>query len=410
MTHKTLFSRSLGAAPDRLHFAAHSHHLWPDAALDGHAEAAADAAALADHKWTRVFEDIVPAVRAQIASELRLPRADTLAFAPNTHELVTRMASCFPTDKPLTMVTTDGEFHSLSRQLQRWEEAGQARAVRVPVAPFDSFTKRFVDAVRATPSSWVFLSHVFFGSGHIVPDFQPIAEALSDRPDWLIVDGYHAFMAIEVDFSPLADRAFYMSGGYKYAMAGEGACFVHAPPGFGPRPVNTGWFAAFEALADDRQAPLPDASDDTKNGTNNRVSHTQQVKFAAHAGRFSGATFDPSGLYRFLAVRRMLASEGLTTGVINTHVRRLQDQFLDDLQGGRVGRVSDGQVLAASQQGPRARFIAIAHEDAAAWAEALASANVVVDVRGDVIRFGFGLYHDAEDVARLTSACARVLG
>jgi len=31
--HKDLFSRALSLDPERLHFAAHSHHLWPDAAL-----------------------------------------------------------------------------------------------------------------------------------------------------------------------------------------------------------------------------------------------------------------------------------------------------------------------------------------------------------------------------------------
>jgi hypothetical protein len=36
MNWKPLFSRALAADPDRLHFAAHSHHLWPDANYEGH--------------------------------------------------------------------------------------------------------------------------------------------------------------------------------------------------------------------------------------------------------------------------------------------------------------------------------------------------------------------------------------
>ena len=47
MSFKPLFSRSLSAAPERLHFAAHSHHLWPDASFDGQVEAWNDAARLA---------------------------------------------------------------------------------------------------------------------------------------------------------------------------------------------------------------------------------------------------------------------------------------------------------------------------------------------------------------------------
>ena len=34
MSFKPLFSRFLAAAPERLHLAAHSHHLWPDTVFD----------------------------------------------------------------------------------------------------------------------------------------------------------------------------------------------------------------------------------------------------------------------------------------------------------------------------------------------------------------------------------------
>ena len=44
MSFKPLFTRSLGADPERLHFAAHSHHLWPDASFEGHCRAWDDAA------------------------------------------------------------------------------------------------------------------------------------------------------------------------------------------------------------------------------------------------------------------------------------------------------------------------------------------------------------------------------
>lgn len=390
MSFKHLFSQSLAAAPERLHVAAHSHHLWPDAALAAHGEAAADAARLADHKWARVFDAILPAARAEVASELALPSPDTVTFAPNTHEFLVRMASCFPADRPLRVLTTDGEFHSLSRQLRRWEEAGQAAARRVPVAPFDTFTERFCAAVGEADADWVLFSHVFFRSGGVVTDLPAIADALHGRPDWLIVDGYHGFMAVETDFSALAGRAFYLAGGYKYAMAGEGACFLHAPAGFGPRPVNTGWYAAFEALADAQDGGVP---------------------FAEGGARFTGATFDPSGLYRFVAVRRMLAQHGLTTAAVSAHVRALQDRFATDVAEGRAGRLSDATLLAARETGrPRARFLAYRHRDAAAWCAALAEAGVVADVRDDVLRLGFGLYHDGEDIARLAAICARVLG
>ena len=43
LSFKPLFAKSLGAAPGRLHFAAHSHHLWPDASFEGQVECWEDA-------------------------------------------------------------------------------------------------------------------------------------------------------------------------------------------------------------------------------------------------------------------------------------------------------------------------------------------------------------------------------
>ena len=68
-----LFARALAAAPGRLHFAAHSHHLWPDASYVGQLAAWQDAARLADQKWERVMEEVWPAAQAHVARELRLP-------------------------------------------------------------------------------------------------------------------------------------------------------------------------------------------------------------------------------------------------------------------------------------------------------------------------------------------------
>jgi len=66
---------------------------------------------------------------------------------------------------------------------------------------------------------------------------------------FIVIDGYHGFMARPTDLSKVDDRVFYVGGGYKYAMAGEGVCFLHCPPGYGLRPRDTGWFAEFGTLA-----------------------------------------------------------------------------------------------------------------------------------------------------------------
>ena len=55
VSFKPLFSRSLSVDPGRLHFAAHSHHLWPDASFEGQLACWEDAATLADAKWDKVI-------------------------------------------------------------------------------------------------------------------------------------------------------------------------------------------------------------------------------------------------------------------------------------------------------------------------------------------------------------------
>ena len=49
---------------------------------------------------------------------------------------------------------------------------------------------------------------------------------------------------------------------------------------------------------------------------------------------------------------------------------------------------------------PHARFLAFRSPDAQRWYAELLGANCVTDVRGDVLRIGFGIYQDEDDVDR----------
>jgi selenocysteine lyase/cysteine desulfurase len=95
-SYKHLFQRAIAAAPERLHFAAHSHHLWPDASYVGQLAAWEDGVRLADRKWERVMGEIWPAAQQHVAGELGLPDPSTIVFAPNTHELLLRIVSALP--------------------------------------------------------------------------------------------------------------------------------------------------------------------------------------------------------------------------------------------------------------------------------------------------------------------------
>ena len=127
MTFKPLFARSLGAAPGRLHLAAHSHHLWPDASYDGQVECWDDAARLADRKWDRVMGEVWPQAQAHVAEELGSGDPSAILFAANTHDFLIRLAAACPraAGQPLRVLMSDGEFHSARRQMARWVESGE---------------------------------------------------------------------------------------------------------------------------------------------------------------------------------------------------------------------------------------------------------------------------------------------
>jgi len=378
VSFKHLFARTLAAAPDRLHLAAHSHHLWPDAGRDGQLACWDDAACLADAKWDRIMGEIWPAAQAEVAAELGTGRPDAVVFAANTHDFLVRLAAACPrrVNGPLRVLTTDGEFHSARRQFARWSESGDIVQTVIAAEPFGDFAQRFGAAARTGDHDLILVSQVLFGSGRLVGDLESLGNLANPDGPWVVVDGYHSFMAVEAPLpAPLGDRLFFLAGGYKYAMSGEGMGLMHCPPGFGSRPPVTGWYAEFADLT------LP----------------AGMVGYAPDAMRFMGATFDASALYRFLAVRRMLAANGLSTATVSAQVAGLHARLLDAIQDTAL---AGADLLNPLDAGPHARFLAFRSADVGQWQQALAARNCITDVRGDVLRIGLGLYHDPADIDR----------
>jgi kynureninase len=372
------FSRFIGAEPERIHFAAHSHHYWPDATFAAQQRCWEDAALHADEKWGPIFGEVIPSVQAGIARLLNLPDPSTIAFAPNTHEFLRRLLSALPLGRPGRVLTTDGEFHSLTRQVARLEEDGLLEVERVPVEPSASFPERLGEACRRGGHDLVYVSQVFFNSGATAGDLVQLAEAVRDPDTLIAIDGYHGYMAVPTDLSGIAHRIFYLAGGYKYAMAGEGACFLHCPPGHAPRPRDTGWFAAFGAL----------------------TAKQEGVAYGEDGMRFMGATFDPSGLYRQRAVFAWMGGLGLTVEAIHAHVLELQRQFLRAIDAGGIEALRGARLVTPLEDRRRGHFLTFETGNAAALHDELLARRIVTDVRGDRIRFGFGCYHTARDIER----------
>ena len=129
---------------ERLLLTGHSHQAWPDVGFEAQQRAWLDAADLVDAKWDRAAEQ-ARRVREGFARLLQ-DRPAHIALGQNTHELVTRWLSALPLRSRPRIVTTDGEFHTIRRQLDRLAEEG-IEVVKVPARPAGALAERMAQAV-----------------------------------------------------------------------------------------------------------------------------------------------------------------------------------------------------------------------------------------------------------------------
>ena len=373
---------------ERLLLSGHSHQAWPDVALEGQLEAFADAAEAVDEKWGRAFAR-ADELRAAVGALLGDPGAP-VALGQNTHELVLRFLSALDLRARPRLVTTDGEFHTLRRQLARLGEAG-LDVVRVPAAPVDTLAGRLAAAADDRTAA-VLVSAVLFETARIVPGLDALATACARRGSELLVDVYHLVGPRRVSLPALGlSEAWVVGGGYKYLQHGEGNCWLRLPPQAADlRPVITGWYAEFDALAAAHRPGDP-------------------VPYGGLPARFAGSTYDPTSHYRAVRVLRFFADRGLTPEVLEASYRHqvaVLAEAVDALDLPPAVLTRDRAVPADGVAG----FLALESPVAGELRAALASRGVASDSRGRSLRLGPAPYlSDAqlgEAVARLGSVAA----
>lgn len=377
--YQSFYSRFMNANPGVQHYACHSHYYWPDVTRDAMLEYWDDSAKWVDDKWQHFFNGVVPEVQAYISKALGTNCPQQIVFAPNTHELLYRILSCLHDQNTITVVTTDSEFHSFHRQSARLGETEKYQFHRVPVLPYPDFGARMVAEITLRRPQLVFLSQVFFNSGYVVSDLSSIIDASRAVGAQIVVDGYHGFMAMPQNWRPWQDDVFFLAGGYKYAQAGEGACFAHVPVNCTLRPQYTGWFAEFGALDKPR---------------------ANEVSYATNGMRFAGSTMDFSALYRMRAVFQLFEKHSIDVADIHQHVKQVQQAFLQKLDE-QEHALLNRQNLVVDELDQCGHFLTFELNNAkqtAALADALASHGIKTDFRGSRLRFGFSLYHDEKTI------------
>lgn len=344
---------------ERLLLTGHSHQAWPDVALQGQIDAFLDAAQDVDTKWGKAFA-VADRVRDGFRGFLGEPDAD-LALGQNTHELVLRFLSALDLRAQPRLVTSDGEFHTLRRQLARLGEAG-IELVVVPTDPVETLAERMAERIDDRTAA-VLVSAVLFGTSAIVPGLDELAAHRHGAE--LLVDAYHALGAVPFT---VPEGAWVVGGGYKYLQLGEGNCFLRLPAHAQQlRPVLTGWYAEFGELSARRDPG--------------------EVGYATGGMRFAGATYDPTSNYRAARVFDFFAEHGLTAAYLRESYLRQTTLLADDFD--KLDIPDD--VATRDRSRPRSAFggfLTIHTPQAARWQEKLAARGVATDSRGNQLRFG----------------------
>ena len=352
------------AVSERLLLTGHSHQAWPDRGFDAHMAAWRDAARYVDDKWEHAFAQ-AERVREGF-TRLLGDAGGGIALATNTHELVVRLLSALPLRTRPRLVTTDGEFHTIRRQLDRLEEEGLA-VVRVAEAPLESLAERLGSAVDDR-TALVLVSAVFFDTGRIARGLGGMAESCRLHGARLLLDAYHALNVVPVSLADEGlDDAFVVGGGYKYCQLGEGNCFLRIPRDNDLRPVVTGWFSEFTALGEGQRRG--------------------RVAYGAGGDRFAGATYDPTSHYRAAAVFDFFREQGLTPALL----REVSQHQIGLLASAFDALDLDPAVVSRDRGSPLsevAGFLALRSPVATSLARQLRTRGVWTDARGEVLRLG----------------------
>lgn len=385
-TVRPLYSKSLSS--DKILMTGHSHRAWPDCAEEGQLWALQLAYDYADFKWDVISGEVIPKFQSLIAQRTGISDSSLIANGENTHELVTRVLSCFPWDNRTHIVTTTSEFHSLKRQLYRLQEEG-VHVTYVATDDKTTLTDRIIESI--TPKTNIIaLSTTFFNDGYILQNVPAVIERARKVGATTVLDGYHDANTRPLNIDALGEDIFFTAGGYKYAHGGEGAAWLKVPTNCTFRPRITGWFADFAAL-EAQQYPSP-------------------VCYGEAAQRFLGATRDISGICRQIAVLEMMNKVGLTVNLLRQNTV-YQTQSMIDMYD-HLDLEQKGLILLSSRNhNQRGSFIALETDDSNRadsikhhlWERD----RIIVDTRGKILRLGPAPYTTEEEIVKTVQAIQR---
>jgi kynureninase len=371
---------------NRLLFTGHSHQAWPDVALEGQTEYFHASAELIDKKWDVAFEK-TEILRSYLRKYYDDPDG-LYCREESTHFLFVSLMSAWDLVNKPKIITTEGEYYSLSRQLARLSEVG-LEVVKIPASVDESF----VDNIRKnldSKTSAVMISRVYFQSSLINPHLTEIAALCRQHGVPLVIDDYHGTNVVPLSIrNEGLEDAFILIGGYKYLQWGEANCFLRFPKDCTIRPVITGWFASFSSLQ-------------------KKQDFTKAVEFDLGNQRFASGTYDPSSQFRAAKVVQFFKKQSLEPEVLRKgyleQIGLLKSLFLKQDIDPSILRLTHNEDIHLN-----GGFLSLESPHAVAIRKRLLEKDVFTDARDTILRLGPAPYTTSQQINEVIGILSETL-
>ncbi len=322
------------------------------------------------HGWMGLVDKI-----RQTAARFIGASPDEVALTRNTSHGLLLVANGLPWRAGDNLIVPQGEF---TANVYPWLTL-RSRGVEVRFAPTrnNRILPEDIEALVDAHTRLVAISAVQFGSGFRC-DLHAIGALCRERGVLLCVDGIQALGQMPFNVNdPQVD--FLAAGGPKWLMA----------------PLGTGIFYCRKGLIE-QLAPVFMGWRSTVDSEN---YYDYNMPWHPAARRFEEATLNIPGLLGLQASMELLMEVGLER--IRAHLLGLTERLAEGLRA--RGYVITTPMESAAE---RSGIVCFKHpaKPAGAIHERLATANVIVSLRGDVIRVSPHFYNTAEEVAALVEA------
>ncbi len=325
--------------------------------------------------WYEIWWSKLDEVRAAFGRTVGAP-AGTIALMPSVSAALAAVSGALdgiPGETRRRIVTTELDFPTVGHHFLSRAELGY----EVEIVPSPDGVTVPLEAIRAAIGPDTLLlatSHVFFTSG-TVQDAGGLADIAHAAGAYIFLDAYQSTGQLPVD-APALGVDFLASGALKWLCGGPGLAFLYVRPDLELTPTTLSWFGVVDPFEFDIRGARP----------------------RADARRFELGT--PAAGAAYTAAGGLSIVEEVGIGRIRARNRELAD----DLRA----RLAEAGFELHQPPGEDARsaLVLIRHPDAGRAVRELAARGVIVDSRGERLRFSPHFYNSREDNARAVATLA----